>query len=160
MPPAAVDDSVVGLRGDFDALRLDARDHHEKLRAELDWLHALHARLTTCAYDIELYMELAEVYSRLAYLDLAAGAAYKALMLVDAAQDEYEDYYETIIENVIEIIGRHSITVRLERAKQFPNVLERLQSKNKGLENQTRAQPEVDTEEAMAWITGWYSKSL
>ena len=49
-------------------------------------------------YGIPLHVFLAQQYSYLAYPDLAAGASYKALLLVDAAQDEDDEYHEQALD--------------------------------------------------------------
>ncbi|KAK1751740.1 hypothetical protein QBC47DRAFT_306922 [Echria macrotheca] len=45
-------------------------------------------------YDLILYLDRAVVYSNLAYPDLAAGDAYRALLLADEARDESFEYHE------------------------------------------------------------------
>ncbi|KAL2263218.1 hypothetical protein VTK26DRAFT_7712 [Humicola hyalothermophila] len=50
--------------------------------------------LAASPYDLILYLERAVVYSNLAYPDLAAGDAYRALLLTDEALDESFEYYE------------------------------------------------------------------
>jgi hypothetical protein len=45
-------------------------------------------------YCLHSYIALANAYIPLGYPDLAAGAAYKALLLSDAVQDESDEYYE------------------------------------------------------------------
>lgn len=45
-------------------------------------------------YDLILYLERAVVYSNLAYPDLAAGDAYRALLLADEVRDESFEYHE------------------------------------------------------------------
>ncbi|KAK4185332.1 hypothetical protein QBC35DRAFT_476432 [Podospora australis] len=49
-------------------------------------------------YDLILYLERAVVYSNLAYPDLAAGDAYRALLLADEVQDESFEYHEQALE--------------------------------------------------------------
>ncbi|KAK3900450.1 hypothetical protein C8A05DRAFT_35914 [Staphylotrichum tortipilum] len=45
-------------------------------------------------YDLIFYLERAVVYSNLAYPDLAAGDAYRALLLADEVHDESFEYHE------------------------------------------------------------------
>lgn len=49
-------------------------------------------------YGIPLHVFLAQQYSYLAYPDLAAGASYKALLLVDASQDEDDEYHDQALD--------------------------------------------------------------
>lgn len=50
--------------------------------------------LSDSPYDLILYLDRAVVYSNLAYPDLAAGDAYRALLLADEASDEGFEYHE------------------------------------------------------------------
>jgi tetratricopeptide (TPR) repeat protein len=50
--------------------------------------------LSRSPYDLILYLERAVVYSNLAYPDLAAGDAYRALLLADEVRDESFEYHE------------------------------------------------------------------
>jgi len=50
--------------------------------------------LTESPYDLILYLERAVVYSNLAYPDLAAGDAYRALLLADEVRDESFEYHD------------------------------------------------------------------
>ncbi|KAH0538674.1 hypothetical protein FGG08_004749 [Glutinoglossum americanum] len=45
-------------------------------------------------YDLILYLDRARVYTRLGYPDLAAGDAYRALLLADEVRDETGEYHE------------------------------------------------------------------
>ena len=49
--------------------------------------------LLTNPYDLVLYIKRALVYADLAYPDLAAGDAYKALSLTDEVRDESFEYH-------------------------------------------------------------------
>ncbi|KAK4137282.1 hypothetical protein BT67DRAFT_438547 [Trichocladium antarcticum] len=50
--------------------------------------------LADSPYDLILYLERAAIYSNLAYPDLAAGDAYRALLLTDEVSDEGFEYHE------------------------------------------------------------------
>ncbi|KAL1843425.1 hypothetical protein VTJ49DRAFT_1775 [Mycothermus thermophilus] len=50
--------------------------------------------LSESPYDLILYLERAVVYSSLAYPDLAASDAYRALLLADEVRDEGFEYHE------------------------------------------------------------------
>ena len=54
--------------------------------------------LAESPYDLILYLERAVVYSDLAYPDLAAGDAYRALLLADEVGDDSFEYHEQAVE--------------------------------------------------------------
>lgn len=62
--------------------------------------------LADSPYDLILYLERAVVYSNLAYPDLAAGDAYRALLLTDEVRDESFEYHE----QAREALERYSTT--------------------------------------------------
>ncbi|SPQ22353.1 eabae06c-8393-45e8-a60e-1eff0a5dbc2c [Thermothielavioides terrestris] len=62
--------------------------------------------LAASPYDLILYLERAVVYSNLAYPDLAAGDAYRALLLADEVRDESFEYHE----RAREVLQRYSTT--------------------------------------------------
>ncbi|KAK4237401.1 hypothetical protein C8A03DRAFT_16046 [Achaetomium macrosporum] len=62
--------------------------------------------LAASPYDLILYLERAVVYSNLAYPDLAAGDAYRALLLADEVHDESFEYHE----QAKEALSRYSTT--------------------------------------------------
>lgn len=53
--------------------------------------------LANSPYDPILYIERAVVYSNLGYPDLAAGDAYRALLLTDDAREEGLEYHEQVV---------------------------------------------------------------
>lgn len=57
----------------------------------------VHEALDRSPYSLILYIESSCIYQSLGYPDLAAGAAYKALLLADAVQDESDEYHEPAI---------------------------------------------------------------
>ncbi|KAI9788313.1 MAG: hypothetical protein M1816_006999 [Peltula sp. TS41687] len=61
-----------------------------------DWLierNKLTQLLYDNPYDLILYLERATSYAQLGYHDLAAGDAYRALLLTDEVEDEAEEYH-------------------------------------------------------------------
>ena len=58
----------------------------EKLDLTRTWLDRF-------PYSIQLYLEQSSIYQRLGYPDLAAGAAYKALLLSDSVNDDCDEYH-------------------------------------------------------------------
>lgn len=65
-------------------------------------------------YGLPLYVILAQHYSRVAYPDLAAGAAYKALLLSDAVQSEEDEYHELAVRQCLELIAQSTANSKLE----------------------------------------------
>lgn len=52
-------------------------------------------------YDLVVYIKLSSAYSALGYPDLSVGAAYKALLLSDAVQDESDEYHEQAVDAIV-----------------------------------------------------------
>jgi hypothetical protein len=52
------------------------------------------------AYCSPVYIYLAGLYERLGYPDLAAGSAYKALLLKDAIDEPAEEYHDQATESM------------------------------------------------------------
>lgn len=53
-------------------------------------------------YSIQLHVEASHKYSGLGYPDLAIGAAYKALLLTDAVDDDTDEYHEEALADTTE----------------------------------------------------------
>lgn len=51
-------------------------------------------------YDLIIYLERAIAYTQLGYPDLAAGDAYKALLLTDEVRNEVDEYHEQALESL------------------------------------------------------------
>lgn len=62
-------------------------------------------------YNIAHRLELSDLYAVLGYPDLAAGEAYKALLLVDEVSDESGEYHEVAWEALREALSHHSLAV-------------------------------------------------
>lgn len=56
--------------------------------------------LADAPYDLILYLQRAAVYSELGYPDLAAGDAYRALLLTDEVRDESFEYHQQAVESL------------------------------------------------------------
>ncbi|ORX98317.1 hypothetical protein BCR34DRAFT_606987 [Clohesyomyces aquaticus] len=105
---------------------MEARDdvfHHsfcslrtQEVVTERDWtldgrlsrLGELQDRLSDQPYSIILRLELAKAYKALGYPDLAAGDAYKALLLVDEVADEGEFYEEALSAARLDMISERA----------------------------------------------------
>ncbi|WQF76093.1 Putative Zinc finger, MYND-type, tetratricopeptide-like helical domain superfamily [Colletotrichum destructivum] len=66
----------------------------------LDRRRQLTDALTNLPYDLILYLERAVVHSELAYPDLAAGDAYRALLLTDEVLNEGFEYHDQAVESL------------------------------------------------------------
>lgn len=66
----------------------------DRREQQLDRRLQLTTGLESLPYDLILYLERAAVYSDLGYPDLAAGDAYRALLLTDEVATEGFEYYE------------------------------------------------------------------
>ncbi|KAH7041206.1 uncharacterized protein B0I36DRAFT_234903 [Microdochium trichocladiopsis] len=65
----------------------------------------LTAKLLESPYDAILYLRRAVVYTNLGYPDLAAGDAYKALLLTDEVSDDSFEYHEQACEALSHYLG-------------------------------------------------------
>lgn len=79
----------------------DART--EKL---LERRQQLNDALASLPYDLILYLERAVVHADLAYPDLAAGDAYRALLLTDEVSNEGFEYHEQAVEALQMYLGQ------------------------------------------------------
>lgn len=79
------------------------------LSEHLSRLERLHGSLPAVPYSIPLRLQLARAYQALGYPDLAAGDAYRALLLIDeAVQDgEYHDQAIEAARDDIEVRSDH-----------------------------------------------------
>ena len=57
-------------------------------------------QLIDSPYDAKLYLGRARCYQDLEFPDLAAGDAYKALLLTDEAQDDSGEYHDQALEAI------------------------------------------------------------
>jgi hypothetical protein len=64
----------------------------------LEKRQAVTEKLDELPYDLVLYIERAIVHAELGYPDLAAGDAYRALLLTDEVRDESFEYHEQALE--------------------------------------------------------------
>ena len=64
----------------------------------LEHRQSLTEQLVESPYHACLYLDRARCYQDLGFPDLAAGDAYKALLLIDEAQDESGEYHDQSLE--------------------------------------------------------------
>ncbi|KAI9166828.1 MYND domain-containingprotein [Paramyrothecium foliicola] len=77
---------------------MDPSARHEQL---LDRRSQLTDGLNSLPYDLILYLERAVIHSDLAYPDLAASDAYRALLLVDEVLNDGFEYHEQAMESLL-----------------------------------------------------------
>lgn len=71
-------------------------------QSSLNERNTLTEQLQDSPYDVYTYLRRASCYERLGFPDLAAGDAYRALLLTDEVQDESGEYHEQAVEAVEE----------------------------------------------------------
>lgn len=111
-------------------------------------------------YCLLVYLELASVYLLLGYPDLAAGSAYKALLLTDAVRDDSDEYHEQAFEVFAQVISRIPAETRLlamERA--LENDPERYLT-DADISPPDEPIIEDDYETLMAWCENFYQRAM
>lgn len=78
----------------------------------------IYSLLNDHPYCLPLYLVLAQKQIQLGYPDLAASAAYKAVLLSDAIQDEADEYHDDACDAVREVILQQSIYERISLLKE------------------------------------------
>lgn len=73
-------------------------DHDEDYQILLDRREHITDALADSPYNLILYLQRAVVYSNLGYPDLAAGDAYRALLLTDEIRDDGFEYHDQAVE--------------------------------------------------------------
>ncbi|OMP82493.1 hypothetical protein BK809_0006803 [Diplodia seriata] len=115
-------------------------------------LQDLHAHIAEQPYSILLRLQVAELYRALAFPDLAAAEAYRALLLVDEVLDESGEYHEQALEAVQEEIASKPASFRCELAQRhadrFPGVSQRLNGLN---DLEEKCDVEAEEDEAFLW---------
>ncbi|KAF2142052.1 uncharacterized protein K452DRAFT_358520 [Aplosporella prunicola CBS 121167] len=100
--------------------------------ALLERLDRARTRVLACPYSISCRLQVAELYRALGYPDLAAGEAYRVLLLVDEVLDDSGEYHDQALETAIEELSSKSAILREEYAAaqtaQYPDVAKQLAS--------------------------------
>lgn len=128
---------------------------------KLNTLHELRSWLDYWPYSIELYIEIANAYVELGYPDLAVGAAYKALLLVDACKDESDEYHEEALDTVYETIKRQPLYRRMDVIRDHKDIFSRFDPNVLLPEEDGKCTlPEPKDDEINVWINEWYSSTV
>ncbi|KAF9638342.1 hypothetical protein BFW01_g9239 [Lasiodiplodia theobromae] len=118
----------------------------------LQRLQDLQARIAEQPYSISLRLQVAELYRALAFPDLAAGEAYRALLLVDEVLDESGEYHEQALEDIQEEIAAKPASFRFYLAhKHSDRFLELSQRLSDFQHSEEKCDVEVEEEEASLW---------
>lgn len=92
------------------------------LRRSLNALHQLRSFLPEHPYSIQLYTKLSFAYITAGYPDLAIGAAYKALLLIDVINNEDEEYYEQAMTSLAQSISKEPLPRRCGILEKHPDL--------------------------------------
>ncbi|KAK5990205.1 hypothetical protein PT974_08471 [Cladobotryum mycophilum] len=100
---------------------MDQLAHIEQL---LERRQLLTEGLDSLPYDLILYLERAAVYSDLGYPDLAAGDAYRALLLTDEIDNDGFEYHDQALESLQRYAGEPlpEVLMHGELIQQWPAV--------------------------------------
>lgn len=85
---------------DSDSYTSDDTDPESAYHTMLERREDLTNALTHSPYDLILYLERAVVYSNLGYPDLAAGDAYRALLLTDEVRNDGFEYHQEAVDSL------------------------------------------------------------
>lgn len=129
----------------------------EILGIRLHELEILRNLLPNNPYCIDLRIKLARSYQLLGYPDLAAGESYKALLLIDEVVDEAGEYHENALEAAKELIKHFPGHERTERAADYLEICERLQSSKD--DHTSSIDVEVEDDEAAVWAKTCWSRA-
>lgn len=110
-------------------------------------------------YCIPIYVTLSATYLQLGYPDLAAGAAYKALLLCDAIRDEADEYHERAHEALGAAIGRERLEQRVVVLKHVIEGCDKPLSDTEPIAPGEQSIPPND-EEVDAWLETHYQRKM
>lgn len=74
------------------------------LQELLETISSVKRLIDSHPYCLPPYVLLAKYYRHSGYPDLAAGAAYKALLLSDAVQDDSDEYHEQAVQSLLTVL--------------------------------------------------------
>lgn len=132
-----------------------------ELRRRLNALRELQSFLPDYPYSIELYSRLADAYAGAGYPDLAAGVAYKALLLIDNLDDEDAEFYGPAFLALAESVSKETLLSRCGALSQHPDVQQSLFHPD-----QTQTDDEgcaifpVTEEEVQVWANEKYARKV
>ncbi|KAK5149327.1 hypothetical protein LTR04_007198 [Oleoguttula sp. CCFEE 6159] len=132
------------------------------LRSALNRLKELETFFSSEPYSIDLYIKIAGAYVELGYPDLAAGAAYKALTLVDEVLDDSGEYHEEAFESLKLSIAYEPLMRRMSVLHPYPEMFSRFVPYDKE-ERHLREDVGIDIhpqdDEVLVWARDIYSQA-
>ncbi|KAK5279703.1 hypothetical protein LTR16_007460, partial [Cryomyces antarcticus] len=132
------------------------------LRSALNRLKELETFFSSEPYSIDLYIKIAGAYVELGYPDLAAGAAYKALTLVDEVLDDSGEYHEEAFESLKLSIAYEPLMRRMSVLHPYPEMFSRFVPYDKE-ERHLREEGGIDIhpqdDEVLVWARDIYSQA-
>jgi len=132
-----------------------------ELRERLTTLQELRGYLAEHPYSVDLYSRIATAYAAVGYPDLAVGAAYKALLLVDQLDDEDEEYYGPTFLSVAESISKETLPRRCRILRSDVDLQRSLFDPRQGQrDDDGRAIFPVLAEEVHIWAKKEYSQKV
>ena len=131
------------------------------LKQKLIALHELCSFISDYPYSIELCSRIASAYVEAGYPDLAAGSAYKALLLIDQLDDEDAEFYEPTFLSLAESISKESLLSRCEALEKHNDLQSSLFHPDCAQKNDEGcAIFPVSAEEVQVWATERYSQKV
>lgn len=107
-----------------------------------------------------VHLELAWLYMRLGYPDLAAGSAYKALLLTDAIRDDSDEYHDQAYGALKEMVERVPVNPRIETIrKMFDDDPEQLFINAAVIDPGQQAR-EAEDLELMTWCEHFFQRAM
>lgn len=80
----------------------------------------LTSQLSDSPYECGCYLKRARCHELLGFPDLAAGDAYRALLLTDEVQDDSGEYHEQAIEAIERLLGSNGLRYAKENEHSYP----------------------------------------
>lgn len=116
------------FRSDIDLTTKEYYPHitNLELRIRLNRLHDLFLKHLKIPTSISLCYQIGQAYVDLGYPDLAAGSAYKALLLMDAFKDESDENHERVVRDTFDNVRSQPLHLRMTVAKTNPEISSRL----------------------------------
>lgn len=127
-----------------------------ELRKRLNALHELCSFLPEHPYNIDLYLRIAKAYVEVGYPDLAIGSAYKALLLIDAINNE-DEFCDEAIESLALSISKESLEYRHQNILENAEILAHLYPEFMLRNKDQLVDVDVSDIEVLVWTKGLFS---
>jgi hypothetical protein len=127
-----------------------------ELRKRLNALYELCSFLPEHPYNIDLYLRIAKAYVEVGYPDLAVGSAYKALLLIDAINNE-DEFCDEAIESLALSISKESLEYRHQNILENAEILAHLYPEFMLRNKEQLVDVDVSDIEVLVWTKGLFS---